>query len=132
MSSTPKDLRLVYLIVVGVIWTCAVLMFIAFRYMFGEWEWGFHWIFDAIVWWPRIPSIGAIIDFVVPIGIFSGATFAHGLLIWVLGAENVKATAPWYGWVWLGLIILIGTPILGLILYYGGIGVLHYLANLLL
>ena len=41
------------------------------------------------------------------------------------------AFAPWYGWVWLGLIILIGTPILAFILYYGGIGVFHYLANLL-
>ncbi len=124
-------MRLVYLIVVGAIWTFAVLIYISFRYIFSEWEWGFQWIYDAIMWWPRTPSIGAIIEFLVPIGIFSGATFAHGLLIWVLGAENVKATVPWYGWVWLGLIILIGPPILALIGYYVGIGIFHYLANLL-
>ena len=130
MNATTKDRRGIYLIGVAVIWGAAAYLV----FIIATWPWEDNYSYglvEMINWWPQFPSRGVILEFSMFLGIATGAPVAHGLLIRILGAENVKATAPWYGWVYLGILIAIVTPLMGLILYYGGTFAILFLANLI-
>ena len=134
MNSTTKDRRAIYLIGVAAIWgTAAFLIFFSDVWLWKD-KYGFNFLEGLVAafnWWPTFPEWGVILEFLKFFAIAGAVPIAHGLLILILGAENVKATAPWEGWAYVGILIAIGCPILMLIVYYGGIFVISLLATLL-